>query len=122
MGGRGERGGRCAGLVDGLMARVGGWVAGWLADCPADNWITSTFLLPPLPACTACLFLLPAGFLWWGGAAGKAAVNGAPPAVSRAQLPDGHLNLKDQWSRVYLARACAAAIQSGYIAGGWARQ
>ena len=29
-----------------------------------------------------------------------------------------HLNLRDTWARVYLARACAVAIQSPYVAGG----
>ncbi|KAG2489163.1 hypothetical protein HYH03_012389 [Edaphochlamys debaryana] len=30
---------------------------------------------------------------------------------------ESHLNLRDTWARVYLARACAAVIQSGHIAG-----
>ncbi len=29
-----------------------------------------------------------------------------------------HLCLRDTWARVYLARACAAVIQSAHIAGG----
>lgn len=33
------------------------------------------------------------------------------------ELPEGCLNLRDTWSRIYLARASAAVIQSGYIAG-----
>lgn len=44
-------------------------------------------------------------------------VPGVPPAVSREQ-PENYVNLRDPWARVYLARGCAAAIQSGYIAGG----
>jgi hypothetical protein len=40
----------------------------------------------------------------------------APPTVMRLQ-PEGLLNLKDTWARVYLARGCAAVIQSGHIAG-----
>jgi hypothetical protein len=31
---------------------------------------------------------------------------------------ESHLNLRDTWARVYLARSCAAVIQSGHIAGG----
>ncbi|KAG1666846.1 hypothetical protein FOA52_009470 [Chlamydomonas sp. UWO 241] len=44
-------------------------------------------------------------------------VGAPPPTVSREQLPEGHLNLRDTWARVYLARGCAAVIQSGAVAG-----
>ncbi|GIL76658.1 hypothetical protein Vretifemale_6217 [Volvox reticuliferus] len=45
--------------------------------------------------------------------------SGGSSAGDPTQLPDSesHLNLRDTWARVYLARACAAVIQSGHIAG-----
>ncbi|KXZ43569.1 hypothetical protein GPECTOR_87g432 [Gonium pectorale] len=47
---------------------------------------------------------------------------GILPSKPRGGLGDeglegSHLNLRDTWARVYLARGCAAAIQSGHIAG-----
>ena len=46
----------------------------------------------------------------------SAAAGGSPPEISREE-PEGFLNLRDPWARVYLARGCAAVIQSGHIAG-----
>ncbi|GLI65416.1 hypothetical protein VaNZ11_008982, partial [Volvox africanus] len=45
--------------------------------------------------------------------------SGGSSSGDPTQLPDSesHLNLRDTWARVYLARACAAVIQSGHIAG-----
>ncbi|MEW5302150.1 MAG: hypothetical protein WDW36_004959 [Sanguina aurantia] len=40
-----------------------------------------------------------------------------PPKFSRHSANAQSLNLKDPWARCYLARGCAAAIQSGHIAG-----
>ncbi|KAG2422978.1 hypothetical protein HXX76_015649 [Chlamydomonas incerta] len=47
-----------------------------------------------------------------GGGGGGGGEGGADPAET-----ESHLNLRDTWARVYLARACAAVIQSGHIAG-----
>ncbi|GFR45403.1 hypothetical protein Agub_g6778, partial [Astrephomene gubernaculifera] len=38
-------------------------------------------------------------------------------AAAAGDSSDSPLTLRDTWARVYLARACAAAIQSGHIAG-----
>ncbi|GAX84107.1 hypothetical protein CEUSTIGMA_g11530.t1 [Chlamydomonas eustigma] len=57
------------------------------------------------------------GQLFSGGAsAASAAPGSAPPEITR-ELTEGSLNLKDLYSRVYLARGCASVIQSGNIAG-----
>ena len=69
---------------------------------------------------------LPTGLLFSGGKGaapkpGAAAAAGSPPEISREE-PEGFLNLRDPWARVYLARGCAAVIQSGHIAGVWSER
>jgi len=50
-------------------------------------------------------------------AAKGAAANGAPPPTVNREQAEDTLNLRDPWARIYLARACAAVIQSPHVAG-----
>lgn len=52
-----------------------------------------------------------------GGGGGGSVSSPSRPAVVRDD-GESSLNLKDPWARVYLARGCATALQSGHIAGG----
>lgn len=59
----------------------------------------------------------PAAAVAAAAVAGLGGAPPAPPAVIR-DAPEGALNLKDPWARVYLARGLAAAVQVGVQGAG----